>query len=255
MNSPAKSASRSSVITRVVRLSLAGTLLLSPAGLAQNGKKDQAKKAAPALPTVPFATDKGRFRVVVDGLPVATDEFQISRNGSEWSARGTVDITSETGGTRITSHLRVRNDGTPVKYEVEVTPPDGKRSSVNVVFDGTTARIETQMAGSAAFTQEFYYESPRVVILDNNLYHQYALLARMFDWKAKGAQTFQVLIPQDLTPGSITLEYVGPQTVGGSKLEALRMKSTDLEVFLYADSNHRLMRLAVPGSKAEVIRE
>jgi hypothetical protein len=243
-----------------ILLGLVGALAVTPAGLAQENKQEKPKKERttqkpkeePAA-LAAFAEDKGRFRVVVDGQPAGTEEFQISRVGSEWAARGAVDITA--GGAKLTSHLRLRGDGTPVKYEFELVGQDGKRSSAGVAFEGGTARIETQSSGAPPFTQEFFYETARVVILDNNLYHHYALLVGMFDWKAKGAQTFQVLIPQDLTPGSITLEYLGQQEIGGTKLEALRMRSADLEVFLYVDSNRRLMRLVVPDSKAEVIRE
>jgi hypothetical protein len=35
----------------------------------------------------------------------------------------------------------------------------------------------------------------------------------------------------------------------------LRVATTDLEVLLYLDSNHRLMRLEVPSSKVSVVRE
>lgn len=249
---------------RAALLALAAALAAAPAVLPQQEKKEQPKKepaakktkqerSAPAL--APFAEDKGRFRVLVDGQPVSTEDFQIARAGSDWTARGTVEITSGGGAAKLTSSLRLRGDGTPVKYEFTMTAQDGKRSGVDVVFEGGTARTETQTSGSASFSQDFFYETPRVVVLDNNLYHHYALLARMFDWKSKGAQTFQVLIPQDLTPGSVTLEYLGEQPIGGGKLEALRMKSADLEVFLYVDSNRRLMRLVVPDAKAEVIRE
>ena len=267
MNKPIVERVHVQVFGQAALLVLVAALAAAPLRLVEAGqqeKKEQPKKETAAKKTkqeraepaaAPFVEDKGRFRVLVDGQPAGTEDFQISKAGNEWTARSTVEITSSGGAAKLTSHLRLRGDGTPVKYEFNMTGQDGKRSGVDVVFEGSTARTETRSADSAPFSQEFFYETPRVVVLDNNLYHHYALLARMFDWKAKGAQTFQVLIPQDLTPGSVTLEYLGQQAVGGAKLEALRMKSADLEVFLYVDANRRLMRLAVPDAKAEVIRE
>jgi len=35
----------------------------------------------------------------------------------------------------------------------------------------------------------------------------------------------------------------------------LKVITTDIEIVLYLDSNHRLMRLEVPASKAAVVRE
>ena len=92
-------------------------------------------------------------------------------------------------------------------------------------------------------------------MLDNNLYYQYAVLAQMYDWKAGGKQTFPVLIPQDMTPGSISVESIGPQQVENATYEALRVSSTDLEILLYLDANHRMVRLDVPSSKVTIERE
>lgn len=235
----------------------AGVAASATAGTQEKPEKQQKaqrqERAAPVAAA--FAEDKGRFRVLVDGQPSGTEDFQIARAGSDWIARGTAEISAGGGTAKLSSTLRLRSDGSPVKYEFDMTGLDGKKSAVDVVFNGGTATVETETSGSPAFTQEFFYETPRVVVLDNNLYHHYALLARMFDWKARGAQTFAVLIPQDQTPGSITLEYAGQQTIGGAKLDTLRLKSADLEAYLYVDGNRRLMRLAVPDSKAEVIRE
>lgn len=105
------------------------------------------------------------------------------------------------------------------------------------------------------FVQELSFGTPRVLVLDNNIYHHYAILARLYDWNAKGVQTFSVLIPQDMTPGSITAESAGTQTLDGSALELLRARTPDLELNLYLDANHRLVRLTVPSAKAEVRRE
>jgi len=93
-----------------------------------------------------------------------------------------------------------------------------------------------------------------VAILDDNLYHQYTLLARLYDWDKKGAQTFSVLVPQEMTPGTVTVESLGSQEFGGKKVEELRVQTEDLEVDLFLDGR-RVVRLVAPASNAEIIRE
>jgi hypothetical protein len=64
-----------------------------------------------------------------------------------------------------------------------------------------------------------------------------------------------VLIPQDLTPGTISVEASGSTTLDGKSYEGLRVTTADLEVLLLLDSNHRLMRLEVPSAKVSVVRQ
>ncbi|MGB0035112.1 MAG: hypothetical protein WBP79_06530, partial [Candidatus Acidiferrales bacterium] len=104
------------------------------------------------------------------------------------------------------------------------------------------------------YTQQFTFNSPRVAILDDNLYHQYVVLARLYDWDKRGSQTFSVLVPQELTPGNIMVDSLGKQDVGGAKLEELRVKTEDIELDLYLDGQ-KLVRLVAPSANAEIIRE
>ncbi len=217
-------------------------------GPAQIQKPDTKPAAASVL-----VEDKGKFRVLLDGHPAGTEEFQISPNGSEWLARGSTEISAPNrGSTRVSAKLKLGPDGTPVQYEWSSQGP--KKASATVAFQGGTATMELHLEGATPFTQQFLFPSPRVVILDNNLYHHYAILARLYDWETKGAQTFSVLIPQDLTPGTITVEAAGSEEIEGQKLERLRVHSADLEINLYLDGR-RLVRIEVPSSKAVVIRE
>ena len=117
------------------------------------------------------------------------------------------------------------------------------------------ASITLSLQDSKPFEQDFDFNSPRIAILDNNLYHQYAILAGLYNWTARGVQTFPVLIPQNMLPGSISVESVGPQPVDGKTLDLLRVRTSDLEIDLYLDSTRRLMQLAVPSSKALIVRE
>jgi hypothetical protein len=91
-------------------------------------------------------------------------------------------------------------------------------------------------------------------VLDNNLYHQYVVLAHLYDWNKKGVQTFAVLVPQEMTPGSVTVDSVGKQEVSGAQLEELRVKTEDLELDLYLDGQ-KLVRIVAPSSNAEIVRE
>lgn len=216
-------------------------------------KRAQKGKAAPAAGGL--AEDKGRYRVIVDGQPAGTEEFQISRAGNDWLARGTVEIPAPGGTSKLTGRLRVNAAGAPLNYDYDWSPHGGKKSSASIVFENGLARMEAQMEGAPPFSQEFKFDTPIIAVLDNNFYHHYAILARIYDWQKKGAQTFPVLIPQDQTPGTITVEWMGAQAVEGQKLDSLRVRSADLEIELYVDSARRVLRLAVPASKAEVVRE
>jgi hypothetical protein len=104
------------------------------------------------------------------------------------------------------------------------------------------------------FEQDFIFPSPRVAVLDNNLYSQYALLAQLYDWNTKGRQTIPVLIPQDMTPGAISVESLGQKSVEGSTFETLRVNTDDLELLAYYDARHRLMRVEVPVAMVAIVR-
>lgn len=199
-----------------------------------------------------FAPDKGKLRILVSGQQVGKEEFEIGPSGENWIARGVTEIQSPQGLTRVTGALELRPDGTPVHYEWSTT--GAKKASATIVFNGATASVELRMEGARPFTQQFTFSSPRVAVLDNNLYHQYAVLARLYDWNQKGAQTFSVLVPQEMTPGTITVESLGKQDVAGAKLDEFRVKTEDLEILVFLDGQ-RLVRLVSPAANAEILRE
>ncbi len=208
---------------------------------------------------VGFTSDKGKLRILQDGREVGTETFELAPAGSEWMERDET-IIRDPGGlqTRAAGQLRFTSDATPVHYEwtaqaaADVVP--GKASGT-VDFQNGTAKTSIDLGTKEPLLQDFMFTSPRVAILDNNLYGQYALLARLYDWNAAGTQTFPVLIPQDATPGMITIESLGSSAGSGGQLAGLRVRSADLEIHAFFDAKHRLMRLEVPDVKVVVVRE
>ncbi len=200
--------------------------------------------------------DRGTLRIQVDGQPAGSEEFEIRESGGAWTARGTADVAGENGEkAKVTGKLTLTPDGAPVRYEWSATGP--RKASAAVEFNGTVAKMELKVEGASPYSQEFRFEAPPVVILDNNMYHQYEILARLYDWEHKDPKTYSVLIPQDLTPGSVTVEYGGEQVMDGQRMDVLRVRSTDLEIDLFCDpaQQERLMRLEVPAAKAVIVRQ
>jgi hypothetical protein len=209
--------------------------------------------AAPPPASAPvFVADKGKFRIMVSGQQVGKEEFEIGPSGSNWMAHGTSEIQSPQGSSRVNGTLELTSDGTPVRYQWSTE--GGKKASAVVSFNGPKADIELRLEGARPYSQQFTFSSPHVVVLDNNLYHQYAILGRLYDWDKKGAQTFSVLVPQEITPGSITVESLGKQNVAGTQLDELRIKTEDNEIDAFFDGP-KLMRLIAPAANAEIIRE
>ncbi len=208
----------------------------------------------PAAATAVFTPDKGKFRIVLNGQTVGGEEFEISPSGNTWTARGSTSAQAP-GGPEIkaSGQLKLSADGAPIHYEWSAQLQ--KKATGAVDFTNGTAKCSAELGGTSPMMKDFKFDSPRVAVLDNNLYYQYAVLAQVYDWKAGGKQTFPVLIPQDMTPGSISVESIGPRQVETASYEGLRISSTDLEILVYLDANHHMVRLEVPSSKVVIQRE
>ena len=223
----------------------------TPGTSAHGSQKGKEKKEAAASSV--FVEDRGTFQIQVDGHPAGTEEFEIHASAGEWTARGTAEVAGENGAkAKVTGKLELTPDGAPLRYDWTASSP--RKAAATIVFEGTVAKMELRMEGASPYSQDFTFQSPPVIILDNNMYHHYAVLARIYDWEHKEPKTYNVLIPQDLMPGTVSVEYGGQQVVDGQKLDVLRVRSTDLEIELYCD-NGRLMRLEVPSAKALIVRQ
>jgi hypothetical protein len=210
----------------------------------------QKKSAAGSV----LVADKGKFKVLLDGKTIGHEEFEISPSGGGWTAKATTHLTPEgSPAATVTGNLSLQPDGVPISYDW--TSQADKNNAAHILFANNVAKMTIQLQGAHAFEQDLTFSSPLIVVLDDNLYYQYAVLARIYDWNRRGTQTFPVLVPQELLPNTITVDWAGAVSADGKSYEGLKVVTSDLEVILYLDSNHRLMRLEVPSSKAAVIRE
>ena len=214
----------------------------------------EAQKKPAASPSV-LAQDKGKFTIKLAGQTVGHEEFEIAPSEGGWLAKGTADIkTPEGPASKVTGALTLQPDGAPISYQW--TTQNEKTNGAHIIFANGVANITLEIQGATRpFDQTFSFGTPLVAVLDNNLYHQYALLARLYDWAKGGEQTLPVLIPQELTPGSVKLLSSGSATADGKTYEGLKVSTSDLEILLLLDSNHRLMRLEVPDAKVSVTRD
>ena len=225
-----------------VAFALFAVLVMAAPALAQ-------KEARPRL-----AADKGKLRIMIDGVVVGTEEFQISGGGAEWNSRAETKIQMPGApASKINTSLRIGAQERPVLYDWSLEAD--RKISGRVQFEGGLANVELRQGTDAPYTQQHMFGDQRVVILDNNMYHHFGILGRLYDWDRKGAQEFSVYVPQETIPGKATLESAGNQEVDGARYDLLRMRTDDLEMFLFFDKQLRLMRISVPGSKVSVVRE
>jgi hypothetical protein len=240
-----KIAARSALIIAI----FSGLACLAAAHSGKNIARAQTKSSSAS--GAAMTPDKGKFRILLAAQSIGTEDFDISLTEGKWIVHGTT-VAHTPGGDdlKTTGALQLAPDGTPIHYAWSAESP--KKASGSVDFDGGTAKTLTDFGSGHPYHQDFKFLAPLVIVLDNNLYEQYAVLVRLYDWNTGGDQTFPVLIPQDITPGTIRISH-GAASGGG--LTELVVKSADLEIHLFCDSSHKLMRLEVPASRVVVERE
>ncbi len=201
-----------------------------------------------------FVQEKGKFNVLLDGQSVGKEEFEILPSGAGWTAKGTSSIrVPQAPASTVTGTLNLQADGVPISYDW--TSQSDKTNGAHIIFVNGVAKMTLQMQGARPFEQDLSFNVPLIAVLDNNLYYQYAVLARVYDWSKGGTQNFPVLIPQELTPGTIAVTSAGSIKSEGKTYEGLKASTPDLEVLLLLDPSHKLLRIEVPAAKVAVVRE
>lgn len=239
---------RATFRAKSLRLAAASALVASAAVVPFVHAKSPAEKK----PGSGIVADKGKFKILVNGQAMGKENFEISSVGGNWLAHGNSEIQTPQGVTKVTGSLTLEPTGEPVHYDWSTEGT--KKASAAISFSASVATAELHLEGARPYTQQFTFSSPMIVVLDDNLYHQYEILAGFYDMEKKGPQTFAVLVPQELTPGNVVVEALGKQEVEGKKLEELRVKTEDNEIDLYVEGS-KLIRLVAPAANAEVIRE
>src|SRR6201988_2077165 len=96
-------------------LCLAAGIAIAPSTLFSAQKDRSAKPAATGARVAPvFTPDKGKFRIVLDGNVVGTEEFEISPSGEAWTARGSTTAHVPGGADiKASGQLKLSADGAP----------------------------------------------------------------------------------------------------------------------------------------------
>src|SRR5260221_8567260 len=163
------------------------------------------KKGAQTSGARVFAADKGKLTIKLGGQTVGHEEFEIAPSGGGWLAKGTAEIKPPEGPpSKVSGSLTLQGNSAPISYDWSAQTE--KTNGAHILFANGVASITLQMQGARPFQQELSFNTPLIAVLDNNLYHQYAVLARIYDWSKGGVQTFPVIIPQEFTPGSLTVQ-------------------------------------------------
>lgn len=200
-------------------------------------------------------TDKGVFRILQGGKEIGKENFQIQNVQEQWKC--TADIRLQPKGQNpIEVHAETLLDshGLFKSYEAQRTG-DGPQMRIRVFLEEGIAICEEK--GSMSSESTPVKVESAFQILDTNVFHHYAVLARRFTLQP-GLQKVQVLIPQDAVAGDLLIKGTQPEIYkyGRNKIPVTRynLDSGQLQLSIWADATGKLYRIQVPQTSAEVIR-
>ncbi len=212
---------------------------------------------AAALAAESTPAERATFSILSEGRKIGTEKFEIAPVASGWEATGEIQLELP-GGPRVTetSSLRLDPNFQPTSYERRQKSP--KPGSVSVQF-GKTETTLTSTTEAGTETQVFFLPGSPLAVLDTNFFHHYALWLRQYDPARSGPQHFNVFVPQEATPGTISLELQGleKQTVGKISVELnhFRAVTEDVKIEIWATPEGAIYRLSIPQANLEIIRE
>ncbi len=237
------------------------------------GRGGARSRAAPSLAACAFAAllsatapdgalgaqllDRGAFRLTVDGAPAGTEEFTIRRSGAgeagETWLRGTIELLD---GRAVTTAMRLVGpdaSATLADYSAFVVGADTQ--AVRVVRSGDRLRTRTVASWGEEVSES--RARPTTLLLEENVAHHYALLAR---WAESSGAPAVVHVTTPLAGGDETEARVesGPAELvvegRAAATSRVRLSSAAGDAFAWFDERGRLVRVEASARGFVAIR-
>lgn len=240
-------------------LFIASIFVLATAAVA-GGKPVNSKSAT--------VVDQGSFGIFQNGQRVATENFTIRQypDSSITSSEFHVEAGQSSGKLAQTSELTLFPDGSLSRYEWKqiapvrssaVVEPSNQFLTMHIVADGKTSD-QPFFLTPEAFILDDYFFSTREVLL-------WRYLASSCKMRQNGdgcdlvRTRYPVLVPRRRTSSQIFIEFKGfedtPLNGHPQRLRHFLIQTDGPDWHLWLDSNQKLLRISIPDTNTEILRQ
>ncbi len=249
-------ASTSPSTARVLLCLLLAVLCVSARAAAQTPAAQTPPAAPPAQ--APSAADT-TLRIFLAGRPIGTETYRVTRHADGWTIASTGQMGAASTGFQLKrGEIQYDTNWAPRKAIVDASMKGGTVSFETTV-DGTTAR--SQIVQNEQTSSKADSISRDALLLPNNVYAAYeAVVTRLASLKPK--DTFKTYVaPQAEVTVSLDAVVTERVETPGRAFESTHYTLTvqnigaQVTMEVWADDRQRLMRLKVPASQLEVVRD
>lgn len=213
-------------------------------------------------PAAPVGSYSQAYSILIRGALAGTEvvtERTDEQGNTVTSSEHEIFITDGLETKRMaftTSMVLAKATFSPLQYKFQYTSGELRDSCEVTVKAGEIRRILNRAGHASEITAR---AKPGFVILDFSVYNHYDWIARKYDLKKGGRQSFPNFIPLigNDVPMSLTLLSESNMTVGNTAIP-VRIFKVDINGLwtgtLSTDKNNRLVSLLIPTQDLEVIR-
>jgi hypothetical protein len=245
-------------IMRWLNLGLLALALVAPSPICARSKPAQQGATV----------DSGTFSILIDGRKVGTETFTIRQSPESSIASSEIKIDDGASKARQTSEFRISPKGELQRYEWHELAPEKSEIVVEPQEEFLVEHINSEK--DKKFDQPFLVPATTLELDDFFFSHREILIWRYLASICKpvnGAtqctpqkSQFGVIVPRQHTSIVVSLEYMGRERVPihGKELELSHYRITSegtSDWDLWFDDNQKMVRILIPATKTEVVRD
>lgn len=211
--------------------------------------------------------DSGSFGIFVNGRRVGTEKFTIEQKNTNESVAES-EITVDDGHSKITqtAEMRVAPNGDLLSYIWKGLSPRKEQSTIE---PRDQLLVEHVIPADQKKMDVPYVLPASTVILDDNFFSHRELLVWRYlatgcvvkpnEGRMCGATHFGILVPHQHTSASATMELTGREQINfkgkQQELNKFKIESDGVVWNLWVSDDYKVMKISVPSSNVEVVRD
>ena len=235
-------------------------LLLLAATATARGKSTEAPPAANLV-------DEGTLAIFQNGQPVGEEDFSVRQLPG--SSVTFAHLRLDSGGSSLeqTSQLTLTTDGNLARYEWQQVSPAHRSATVE---PGEQVLVMHIVNDNGKSSDHSFFLTPESFVLDDYVFSiREVLLWRYLASSCKQRETgdgcdlvrarFPILVPRRDTSGEVYVEFKGyddtPLNGRPQHLRHFVIQTNGPDWHLWLDDKYKLLRISVPDSNIEVLRQ